>query len=96
MRAGRNHLMLPLFSMHLLKKSRWAGPVPLELPAAGLPGTRGGNAFVVSAWHFFASSTVMAAAELVNGPVAKQINARRKVTLLLLNMADPPRWRFRI
>ena len=54
--------MLPLLATHLLKKARWSAPEPLALPAAGLPGSRGGNCLAMSALHFFATSTDIAEA----------------------------------
>jgi hypothetical protein len=67
--------MLPPFATHLLKKLLMDGAVPFALPAAGLPGTRGGYALLARISHFFATSAVTADALLLIDPAATQTNA---------------------
>ena len=73
--AGLSASILPLLAIHLLKKSCCARPEPFALPAAGLPGSRGGNCFAISVLHFRASSAVTADAELVATPSATHVTA---------------------
>jgi hypothetical protein len=49
-----------------------ANPEPFALPAAGLPTSRGGNAFEVKASHFRATSTVTADVTFVCASIAAQ------------------------
>jgi hypothetical protein len=71
---------------HLLKYFWTASAFPFALPAAGLPGTSGGKALVVSALHSLATFNGMANA-LVIGSTVMQTDAR--ITLqnfILANM----------
>jgi hypothetical protein len=52
--------MLPPFSRHLLKQIRSDCTVPVSMPAAGLPITRGGNTLATKAAQVFATSAVTA------------------------------------
>jgi hypothetical protein len=92
--------MLPLLATHLLKYARWSRPDPLALPAAGFPGSRGGNCLAVSALHFLATSAVIAEADPGSEPSAKHVSANNMhpdlkcVNMTLLSLAvrdDSPR-----
>src|SRR6476660_10478466 len=94
--------MLPLLATHLLKYARWSRPDPLALPAAGFPGSRGGNCLAVSALHFLATSAVIAEADPGSEPSARHVSASSahpdlkclNMTLLSLAARDgapPPR-----
>src|SRR6476660_4404713 len=67
--------MLPLLATHLLKYARWSRPDPLALPAAGFPGSRGGNCLAVRALHFLATSAVIAQARSGTEPNTMQPSA---------------------
>jgi hypothetical protein len=66
---------LPPFATHLLKYARWSLPDPLALPAAGFPGSRGGNCLAVRTLHFLASSAVIAEARSGTQPSTMQVSA---------------------
>src|SRR4051812_32670610 len=83
--------MLPLLATHLLKKVRWSAPEPLALPAAGLPGSRGGNSLAMSALHFFATSTDIAEARSGAATSAAPINASHTPAKFDLTNINAPR-----
>jgi hypothetical protein len=66
---------LPPFATHFLKYARWSLPDPLALPAAGFPGSRGGNCLAVRTLHFLASSAVIAEARSGTQPSTMQVSA---------------------
>src|ERR1700755_2591047 len=83
--------ILPPLATHLLKYSLCCTPDPFALPAAGLPASRGGNAFARSALHFFAASRVMADAPFGANAAANNTNAKPVVLDFDgTNMADSP------
>jgi hypothetical protein len=53
---------------HLAKKRRWSSALPAELPAAGLPGSRGGQALASKSEQALATSAVTAGALVVWQP----------------------------
>ena len=68
----------PPFATHLLKNSYWDLPDPFALPAAGLPGKRGGNCLAVIALHFLATSAVTAQARSIVQPLATAKSATKE------------------
>ena len=72
--------------------------MPFELPAAGLPGSRGGKAFSSSELHFLATSTEIAEASVDANPAVASGSANRAtLDIDLINMNNPrlfaPEWR---
>jgi hypothetical protein len=65
----------------------------LVLPAAGLPTSRGGNAFAVRALHFFATSALIAhALSVIGAPIAKASKAKALANLRFLDiLLDTPK-----
>jgi hypothetical protein len=53
---------------HLAKKRRWSSALPADLPAAGLPGSRGGKALATKIEQALATSAVTAGALVVWQP----------------------------